>query len=204
MTKLNTKILRNGKVVFSRKRTKEKKRNSKLSFCSTRDFNSLHVKDKTHSNKMIVTPIQICDIQNNNQNKNIGYTNLENLVELNKTQVYKYLKPMVVENKSELITVENTKPVPSTNSLKGKNCLKTNYINNRFNGPITRSEAVKIRAENKKKLEQVMIDKFPKNTFKNVVIHLWDIVEQVKFLKTLGLVYRYKCSFTNCKIKNKT
>lgn len=200
MTKLNTKILRNGKVVFSRKKSEVKKQKSKLSFCRTsaRYFNSLHIKDKTNSN---MTPIENYDIQKNYENNNTGYTNLENLVEMNKTRVYKYLELIVVEKKSELMTVENTKPGPSTNSSNGKNCLKTNQVNNRINGPITRSEAVKLRAENKKNVEQVMIDKFPKKTFRNVVIQLWDIVEQVKFLQTLGLAYRYKCSFTNCTVK---
>lgn len=177
MKKCNTIILRNGKVVLLSNKRIIKRRNAKLSFCRihTRNFNRFSIKNNTGSNKIIVTSDQNSD-EINQHCHNIGYTNLENHVQLNEIQVYNYLKPVMVE--------EKPKPELSNSLNKKKNLKAINQITNRC---ITRNEALKLQIENRKKLDQVMIDKFPNITFKNVVIQLCDIFKQIKFLKNLGL-----------------
>ncbi|VVC29537.1 Hypothetical protein CINCED_3A016715 [Cinara cedri] len=200
MTKSNTKTLRNGKVVLSRKNSTVKKKNGKLSFyrtTSTSNFNSLNVKNKTESNERIVIQNKDCDEQNNHH----SYNKLENHIQLNEVQIYNNHETKILEKKSGLITVEKPKPVPS-NSINKNKKLKTNLVNDQIINPrITRSETIKLQTEERKRSDQVLIDKFPKNIFKNVVIQLYDIVEQIKFVRMLGLICRFKCSLTNSKIK---
>lgn len=147
------------------------------------------------------------DDQNNNRNKN-GYTNLEDYIQLNEVQIYNELEPKI-EKKAELPNPRTTEQIIPSNGFNKKINLKTkrykSLITNQNNEVrITRGKTIKRKTEERKQLDQLIFDKFPKNTFKLMAVQLNDINKEVKFLKKLGLTCRFKCPLTPTTCKKKS
>lgn len=151
------------------------------------------------------------DDKNNNSNKN-GYTSIEDYIQLNEVQIYNELEPKI-EKKSELpkTTGNAEQTIIPSNGFKKKINLETKrykslitHQNNEVR--VTRGKTIERKTEERKQLDQLMFDKFPKNTFKMFAVELNDISEEVKFLKTLGLTCRFKCPLTTttCRLKKKS
>lgn len=146
------------------------------------------------------------DDHNNNNNKN--YTKLEDYIQLNELQIYNKLEPKVEKFKMLTATKETKQTDMTSNSFNNKSVLKAKTCDHSVKNQttdvrITRGKTIKLQTEARKQLDQIIFDKFPNNTFKMFAIQLYDINEEVKFLRTLGLIYRFKCPYTS-KIKKKT
>ncbi|XP_022181392.1 putative uncharacterized protein DDB_G0286751 [Myzus persicae] len=237
LTAYKPRILRNGKIVISKKKNTIRKKpapkekiNNKLSFLKTssNDIINLNVKNKndmmvaSNYNHIIldnrnlyvmltklppsISNRNLFDHNNNNNNKN--YTKLEDYIQSNELQIYNKLEPKI-EKCHMLTTRKETKQTRITSdSFNNKSVLKSttsdhSVANQTPDVRITRGKSVKLQTEERKQLDQIIFDKFPNNTFKMFAIKLHDINEEVKFLRTLGLICRFKCPFT-CKIKKKT
>lgn len=230
-------ILRNGKIVISKKEKNtikkkhipKKKINNKLSFVkrSSNNISNLSVKNEmmiaSNYNHMfdnsreiyvlltklppsIINKFSLNDHNNNNLNKN--YTKLEDYIQLNELQIYNKLEPKVEKCHMLTDTKETEQMCMASNSFNNKSVLKAKTcdhteVNQTQDVRITRGKTMKLQTEERKQLDQIMFDKFPDNTFKMFAIKLYDINEEVKFLRTLGLICRFKCPFT-CKAKRKT
>lgn len=145
-------------------------------------------------------------------NKNC-YINLEDYIQLNEVLIYNNLEPNI-ENKSELYKIEKTKKTnlpsnyPKNHNLYEKDDFRKKIFdhsstNQSVDVRITRGKTIKLQYEQRKQLDQIMFDKFPKNTFKMSVIQLSDITEEIKFLRKLDLKCRFKCILRNSKSKKK-
>ncbi|CAI6356567.1 unnamed protein product [Macrosiphum euphorbiae] len=104
-------------------------------------------------------------------------------------------------------TKETKQTCMTSNSFNNKSVLKSessdhSVINQTPDVRITRLKTMKLQTEERKQMDQVFFDKFPNTTFKMFAIKLYDINEEVKFLRTLGLICRFKCPFTS-KVKKK-
>lgn len=145
--------------------------------------------------------------KNNNNNKNC-YTNLEDCIKLNEVQIYNKLEAKT-EIKPELLTLKKAnETVVSPNSLNKKNTLRTKKVggsidNQNFEVIMTRGKIIKRQTEERKQLDQIIFNKFPKTTFKMFAIKLDDFSEEVKFLRTLGLICRFKSPLTTYRTKKK-
>lgn len=145
---------------------------------------------------------------NNNISNKSCYTNLEEYIELNELQIYNALQPKV-ESNVQLITKVNSeqKVIPLQSVNKNKN-VKTNFAdrstsNQNTDVRMTRGKTIKLQREERRQLDKIIFDKFPNNTFKILDIQLDDITEEVKFLRTLGLICRFKCPLSPVKLKSK-
>lgn len=236
-------ILRNGKVINSRKNTvikkkktvlkKQTKNDNQLSFHKTSqgDLNNLQIKKRNNFTKIMGTNdydrlidshdlylllfkwpsifdgVPLNDQIYKNLNKNC-YTKLEDYIQLNEIFIYNDIKPNI-EIKQELTTTEKTKQsIIPLNSLKTKKKLKIKTLSHSVsaqntNVRITRGKSIKLRAEERKQLDKVICDKFPNNKFNMFAIQLNDINKEVQFLKTLGLICRFKCPLSPVKLKKK-
>lgn len=58
--------------------------------------------------------------------------------------------------------------------------------------PITRSKTIKLQEEERKQLDQILIDKFSHKKFINLTVEIEDFIIKTKFFKTLGLIPRNK------------
>ncbi|XP_050529593.1 uncharacterized protein LOC126899092 [Daktulosphaira vitifoliae] len=144
----------------------------------------------------------IIDDQNNNYSRN-GYKKLENFINYNEIQIYnnhefgftsgrdKYPK------NSQSISL----PILQNGSSKKKVIKQKKLVDEQINERITRGKIIKQKTEERKQLDKIMFDKFPKDTFKKLDVQLNDISKEVKFLSTLGLRCRCKCPLTNGKIR---
>lgn len=217
------------KNIVKKKSISKEKINNKLSFLKTssNDISNLSIKNK---NELMVTskynhifdnrhlyvlltklPPSIInrdsfDDQNNNNN-NKHYTKVEDYIQLNELQIYNKLEPKI--DKSEMLTATKKMKQKSMTltSFKNKRILKAKTCDHSVTSQtsdvrITRGKTIKLQTEERKQLDQIIFDKFPNNTFNMFAIQLYDINEEVKFLRTLGLTCRFKCPF-NCKIKKK-
>jgi len=214
--------------IIQKKSISKKKINNKLSFLkkSSNDISNINVKNKneimvaSNYNHMLDNrelyvmltklPPSITngnlfdDYKNNNSNKN--YTKLEDYIQLNELQIYNKLEPEMEKCHMLAATKEN-KPNTS-NSFNNKGVLKAKtcdhlVVNHTPDVRITRGKTIKLQTEERKQLDQIIFNKFPNNTFKMFAIQLYDINEEVNFLRKLGLTCRFKCPFT-CKIRKKT
>lgn len=241
----NHKILRNGKVINSRKNTKkckkkksvlktQTKNENQLSFLKTSqdDLNKLQNKNKNNLTEIMVATnnydhlikshdsyllllkwpsifneVPLAEKTYNNFNKNC-YTNLEDYIQLNEVLIYNELKPNI-EIRQELTTTDKTKQsIIPLNTFKNKNKLKTKTLNHSVTTHnsdvrITRGKSLKLQAEERKQLDKVIFDKFPNNKFNMFAIQLNDINKEVQFLRTLGLICRFKCPLSPVKLKRK-
>lgn len=238
----NYKILRNGKVINSRKNTFKKKKpvlktqtknDNQLSFPKTSqgDLNKLQNKNKNNLTEIMVAnnydhlikghdsyllllkwpsifnEVPLDERIYNNFNKNC-YTNLEDYIQLNEVLIYNELQPNI-EIRQELTTTEKTKQsIIPLNSFKNKNKFKTKTLNHSVTTHnsdvrITRGKSIKLQAEERKQLDKVIFDKFPNNKFNMFAIQLNDINKEVQFLRTLGLICRFKCPLSPVKLKRK-
>lgn len=227
-------ILRNGKILISKKKNTLKKKslpkekiNNKLSFLKTssKDISNLNVKnnnkmmvpsnynhifDKSHLFVMLskLPPSIIYGDQfdyNNSNNNNKNYTKLEDYILLNELQIYNKLEPKKEKCLMLTATKEPKQTRMTSNSFNNKSILKSetcSEVNQTPDVRITRGKTIKLQTEERKQLDQIIFDKFPNNTFKMFAIKLYDINEEVKFLRTLGLICRFKCPFTS-KVKRK-
>lgn len=241
----NHRILRNGKIINSRKNAVKKKKpvlktqtknDNQLSFFkrSQGDLNKLQNKNKkkitevvnnnynnlikSHDSYLLLLKwpsifnhVLLGDQIYNNFNKNVNkncYTNLEDYIQLNEVLIYNELEPKI-EIGQELITTKKTKQsIIPLNSLKNKKKFKTKTLNNsvtnhNFDVRITRGKSIKLQAEKRKQLDKVIFDKFPNNKFNMIAIQLNDINKEVQFLRTLGLICRFKCPLSPVKLKRK-
>lgn len=155
-----------------------------------------------------ITDVHFGNGNNNNSNK-YCYTNLEDYIVLNELQIYNDLQPKV-ESRAQLITkVKSKKPDVPLGSVNTEKNLQTKSSENHsvtdqnIDVRMTRGKTVKYQIEERKQLDKIIFDKFPNNTFKMFVIQLDDITEEIKFLRTLGLICRFKCLLTPAKLKNK-
>ncbi|XP_060847432.1 LOW QUALITY PROTEIN: uncharacterized protein DDB_G0286175-like [Rhopalosiphum padi] len=223
-------VIQKKKYTTQKKSISKKKINNKLSFLKTssnnisnlnlKNKNELmaasnynHILDNRHLYVLLtrlpptVINGDLFDDQNNNNN-NKNYTKLENYIQLNELQIYNKLEPKI--DKSEMLTAtkETKQTSIKSNSFNDKSIMKAktcdhSVINQSPDVRITRGKTIKLQTEERKQLDQIIFDKFPNNTFKMFAIQLSDINEEVKFLRTLGLICRFKCPF-NCKIKKKS
>lgn len=149
-------------------------------------------------------------IEDQNNSSKYCYTNLENYVRLNEVHIYNKLEPKI-ENKSNSITRKSKRTIIPSKPLKKKDDLKTKLTNDlsvtyetNSDVRITRRKTVMLQTEERKQLDQVMLDKFPNNKFNMIGVKLNDISKEVKFLRTLGLICRFKCPLSTSNIKKKT
>lgn len=199
--------------------------NDNLSFlkkgCS--DVSNLHVKNLNDSHEMMMTTTNynfddLCILfknlpnsvihegplfnkKNNSSNKN-DYTNLEDYIQLNEVQICNKLETKT-EIKPELLTMKKVeqKAVTSKSSNKKNNekskkvGCSVDYHNSGVR--MTRGKIIKLQTEERKQLDQIIFNKFPKIKFKMFAIQLDDIYKEVKFLRTLGLTCRFKSPLTH-------
>ncbi|KAL5238687.1 hypothetical protein ACI65C_006097 [Semiaphis heraclei] len=214
--------------IIQKKSISKEKINNKLSFLkkSSNDISNLNVKKKkemivasnynhildnrnlyvmlTRLPPSIIKNGDPFDDYNNNNNKN--YTKLEDYIQLNELQIYNKLEPNIEKCHMLAATKENKQITSNSFSNKGVLKAKTcdhSEVNHTPDVRITRGKTIKLQTEERKQLDQIIFDKFPNNTFKMFAIQLYDINEEVNFLRKLGLICRFKCPFT-CKIKKKT
>lgn len=114
-----------------------------------------------------------------------------------------------IEIKSESSKTKNAKrkmlPLnffDQNNNLKTKD-LDNSVLNKNYDLRMTRGKAAKLKQEERKQLDQILIDKYPNVKIKTCSVQLNNVNEQIKFLKTFGLKYRFELLLTNCKSKKK-
>ncbi|XP_060859471.1 uncharacterized protein LOC132936735 [Metopolophium dirhodum] len=222
-------VISKTKNTIKKKSLPKEKINNKLSFLKTssKEISNLNVKnnneimvpsnykhifDKRHLYVMLTKlPPSIIygdsfdDHNNINNNKN--YTKLEDYIQLNELQIYNKLEPKIEKCNMLTATKETKQTCMTSNSFNNKSVPKSetcdhSVINQTPDVRITRGKTIKLQTEERKQLDQIIFDKFPNNTFKMFAIKLYDINEEVKFLRTLGLICRFKCPFTS-KLKKK-
>lgn len=124
----------------------------------------------------------------------------------NELKIYNELEPKKEIN-TELVPTKNTiqTAIPPISSSKKNNINNnTNSVTNQNSDVrITRGKTIQLQIEERKQLDQIIISKFPNYTFKMSEIKLDDISEEAKFLRTLGLICRFKCPLTTCKLRKK-
>lgn len=158
--------------------------------------------------KLVINEGPLRGQKNNCSNKN-GYTNLEDYIQLNEVQIYNKLKAKT-EIKPELLTMEkDNQTVESSNSSDKKNNRRSKKVDGLVNCQnsevrMTRRKTIKLQIEERKQLDQLIFNRYPKNTFKMFAIQLDDISKEVKFLRTLGLICRFKSPLTIYKTKRKS
>lgn len=129
------------------------------------------------------------------------------LKSMNKNQLFD-LEPNI-DTKSELPKTKNTKHTTSLlNEFENNSNLKTkgfdhSVLKQNSGKRMTRGKTIKRITEERKQLNQLILDKFPNVKFKIFSIRLKDIYEEIKFLKTLGLKYRFACPLTTRKSKKR-
>jgi len=140
------------------------------------------------------------DDNDNNNNKN--YTKLEDRdILLNEFKTCPELEPKIDKCHMLTVTKETKQTRMTSNFFNNKRVLKAEICDNLIvdqtpDVRITRGKIIKLQREKRKQLDQKLLDKFPKNTFKKFNIKVYDIKKEVKFLRTLGLIYRFKCPFS--------
>lgn len=189
---------------------------------SSRKLNGLHVNNKNDSDKklkitknnnlqkgnlyILLTRLPFTNskiIFNSSNNNTNGYTNLENYIRFNEVQICDKivlkLEPTTLKNEQREETQQKV-ITPKADRLKNK-ISNHSVTNQNADQRITRGKALKLQTEKRKQLDKIMFDKFPKNTFKMFAIQLNDINKEVEFLRTLGLICRFKSSLSVGKIK---
>jgi len=156
-------------------------------------------------------PSLINSVQFNNDNNNSSkncYTNLEDFIELNELQIYNELQPKILSKVQLISKVKSEETVIPLHSVNKKKHLKTKSLDRSVSNQnndvrMTRGKTIRLQTEERKKLDKIIFDKYPNNTFKMFAIRLDDITEEVKFLKTLGLICRFKCPLSPAKLKTR-
>jgi len=156
----------------------------------------------------LINDVQFNNNNNNNNNNKNCYTNLEDFIELNELQIYNELQPKILSKVQLISKVKSEETVIPLNSVNKKKHLKTkpldHLVSNQNNDVrMTRGKTIRLQREERKKLDKIIFDKYPNNTFKMFAIRLDDITEEVKFLKTLGLICRFKCPLSPAKLKTR-
>ncbi|XP_025417739.1 uncharacterized protein LOC112688653 [Sipha flava] len=138
--------------------------------------------------------------KDNSSNKN-DYTNLEDYIQLNEVQICNKLEAKT-EIKPKLLPMKNVnQKVGTRKSLIKKNNIATKEVGGSIDYQnidvrMTRGKIIKLQTEERKQLDQIIFNKFPKIKFKMFAIQLDDIYKEEKFLRTLGLTCRFKSPLT--------
>ncbi|XP_025198368.1 uncharacterized protein LOC112596786 [Melanaphis sacchari] len=223
-------VITKNKNIVKKKSNFKEKINDKLSFIKTssNEISNINVKNKnelvvasnynhifenrhvyvllTKLPSPLVIDRDLFNDLNNNNNKN--YTKLEDYIQSNELQIYNNLEPKIEKSKMLTATKKTKQTGMTSSSLDNKSISKTksrnhSIINQTSDVRITRGKTIKLQTEERKQLDQIMFNKFPDSTFKMLAIQMYDINKEVKFLRTLGLICRFKCPL-NCKTKKKT
>lgn len=216
-------VLRNGKIIFTRRNIIMKKisksRNTRSPTRITKYdkkqfntvYNNLNSDVNTIVQKVPFTMLnQLSDCSLNNKNNT---TRLENITRFNPTRASCNIVPeinIITKKKtkqfiSSLLMLNKSLVSTLSKSLKKRNTLKTGIfhqtVNNKTYLCVTRAKKVKLEIEQQRQLDQILFNKYSCNFLKMLTVRIDDISKKAKFLSSLGLTCSFKCALS-INIKN--
>lgn len=168
---------------------------------STEQLNLLDKLTLPRLNKSLV------DTQNNDDSNRNNYRNLKDDIDRAHDVSHEYSPK--IKSVSWAKTVKKTKSNCQPSKCTKEKCTSQteiyddSIINQNTDARLTRNMKIKLQKEERKQLDDVLLEKYRDKIIKTPIIQLDNITEKAKFLSTLGLTCRFQCPLSvrkgNCK-----